>query len=453
MPRSFSSGPLVTLQFKHGAHLDVHRALLLRHPKLLALAGDQFSSIEGRSPPEVAPLKNTSRSAGHVLVHYLYTGTYGTLKWVGTRNGCEERAAKLKTGFEVYAAARKYELVDLEDLAKAQISFLSKDLDAFAIVAVVNEVYPMSTDDDTWFPGFMKTVVKTAFKDPTALLEFATRKSLWGGAQGGFSTVVTLLGSALEAYREIAKDGSAEAAPSQLTDDASEWLTATRKEKRKGGHYRYCTWNVAQELVKLVPGEPASTEDAAPQEVLPTADEAEPAMETWAEAAALEEPCSQETGPQEVYPESTYPEEAYPQGACAEAAIIVAETPPEEIVTAEGTERLARPNPTLDNIFGSFNPSNMNKADGKRERRRKSVACKKPCAEDWPEESEPTPEPERNSIVVFGNATDSGFFSGTSSTGFMFSFRPTDKAASDDISSTTNSAFTPTTEQESSFQP
>ncbi|KAK3347017.1 hypothetical protein B0T25DRAFT_292953 [Lasiosphaeria hispida] len=433
---SFSSGPLITLQFRHGDHLTVHRALLLRHPKLLALVGNQSPGIWAQPPPDAAALKHISRSAGHVLVNYLYTDTYGTLKWVGPGNGREETAAKLKTGFEVYAAARKYELGGLEDLAKEQVSLLSKELDAFAIVAVVNEVYPTSTDEDTWFPGFMKTVVKTAFEGSAALLESEARKPVGGGPQGGFSTAVTLLRSALEAYQEIARDGSAEAEPSQPTDDASEWRTTARKEKRKGGHYMYCSWDVAQELVKLGPEEPAPTEDAASEE---TAAEAAPAIETSAEEAPLEEP---------------YPEQAYPQEACAEEAPIAAESPPEETPELEETAWPARLDLVPNNICGLFNPSTMKK--GKREKekkRRKGAVYRKPYTEDSPpEEPEPTPEPEGKSGVAFGNDTDSGFFSGGSTTSFVFSFRPTDKAAIDDIPSTASAAFTPTTKQES-FDP
>lgn len=379
-------------------------------------------------------MKHISRSAGHVLVHYLYTGTYGTLKWVGPANGREERVAKLKTGFEIYAAARKYELGGLEDLAKEQISLLSKELDAFATVAAVSEVYPTSTDEDTWFPGFMKTVVKTAFKGSAALLEPEARGPVGGGLQGVFPTAVTLLRSALEAYREMARDGSAEAEPAQPTDDDSEWRTTARKEKRKGGHYMYCTWDVAQELVKL----PALMEDAAPEEALPeeTAAEPAPAMETSAEEAPWEEP---------------YPEEAYPQEACAEEVPIVAEAPPEETRAVEETAWPARLDPVPDNIFGSFNPSNMKKGKGKEKKRTKNAVYREPCVEDGPEDPEPTPEPEEKSGAAYRNATDSGFFSRGSMTSFEFSFRPTDKATIDDIPSTANSVFTPTTEQESSF--
>jgi len=102
-------------------------------------------------------------------VNYLYTDTYRTLRWVGpkTDRSCYE-IAKLKTAFEVYVSARMYEIPGLEVLVKENIAQLTKGLDAFTVVDVVNEVYPLSTGDDTWFPAYMKGVER--FTEGTELM-------------------------------------------------------------------------------------------------------------------------------------------------------------------------------------------------------------------------------------------------------------------------------------------
>ncbi|KAK4142637.1 uncharacterized protein C8A04DRAFT_29769 [Dichotomopilus funicola] len=217
----FSSAPMVDLQFKQGDYLSVHRALLQRNPKLALLDTSQ-------SPP----LKHISRSAGHVLVHYLYTDTYHTLKWIGPTTGREETIAKLKTGFEVYATARKYELDGLEELAKEQISLLSKGADALTIVDVVNEAYPSSTDEDTWFPTYMKAIIKTAFEDSAAQLKPEIHISSENEFKDDIPTAKTLLRGALEVYREMVKDASITTDPSQLEDDECERCATTKKNKK-----------------------------------------------------------------------------------------------------------------------------------------------------------------------------------------------------------------------------
>ncbi|KAH6630673.1 hypothetical protein B0J18DRAFT_108011 [Chaetomium sp. MPI-SDFR-AT-0129] len=227
----FSSAPMVDLQFKQGDYLSVHRALLQRNPKL-AVLDPSYHNRWGSTSSQSPPLKHISRSAGHVLVHYLYTDTYHTLKWMGPTTGREETIAKLKTGFEVYATARKYELDGLEELAKEQISLLSKGVDAFTIVDVVNEAYPSSTGKDTWFPTYMEAVIKTAFEDSAAQPKPEIHVSSENEFEDDIPTAKTLLRGALEVYREMVKDASITTDPSQLEDDECERSATTKKNKK-----------------------------------------------------------------------------------------------------------------------------------------------------------------------------------------------------------------------------
>lgn len=133
---------------------------------------------------------------------------------MGPITGREATIARLKTGFEVYTTECKYKLDSLEELAKEQISFLSKGVDAFTILDVVHEAYPSSTDKDTWFPTYMKAIIKTAFEDSAALLKPEVYILSENEFEDDVPTAKTLLRGALEVYREMVKDTSVTTDPS-----------------------------------------------------------------------------------------------------------------------------------------------------------------------------------------------------------------------------------------------
>ncbi|KAK3389557.1 hypothetical protein B0H63DRAFT_445741 [Podospora didyma] len=155
------SGPMISLYFSDGFPLTIHRAFMLRSSKLALLCEPSTKTLN---------LVHISASAGHILVQYLYTNKYRALEWRGSPFGPEASIARFKTSFEVYAAARVYELDSLEELAKEQITVLGYGLDVFAIIDVVKDAYPIPVGDDTWFPDYMKSQIKAAFENPTTLL-------------------------------------------------------------------------------------------------------------------------------------------------------------------------------------------------------------------------------------------------------------------------------------------
>ncbi|KAK0742611.1 hypothetical protein B0T18DRAFT_413370 [Schizothecium vesticola] len=124
--------------------------------------------------PKHLPLHHISRSAGHVLVQYLYTDTYRTMIWIGPTDGQKEMIAKLRTAFEVYDTAHKYDLKGLVELAREQITILRKDIDAFIIINIFKEAYPTAKANDFWFRAFIKDTIKKAFEQPATPLPAKT---------------------------------------------------------------------------------------------------------------------------------------------------------------------------------------------------------------------------------------------------------------------------------------
>ncbi|GAB1312056.1 hypothetical protein MFIFM68171_02266 [Madurella fahalii] len=388
----FSSAPMIHLQFKRGDHLSVHRAVLQRNPKLALLDTSHHNLFGGGASSQSHSLKHISRSAGHVLIHYLYTDTYHTLKWMGPKTGREETIAKLKTAFEVYATARKYELDGLEELAKEQISILSKGVDAFTIVDVVNEAYPSSTDKDAWFPTYMKAVVKTAFENSAALLNPEVHVPPENKVEDDAPTAKTLLRSALEVYREMVKDTSVTIEPPQQEDDGWERCATTKKNQKD------------MESIFAAAEEPYAEEPAELAESAP--DPVEPVEEILLSA---------ESAPDPMEP--------------VEETLVPAETAPDPV----------------DNFWGAINSKGKkNKKKGK-----KGAAAKEHNVNEQLAKPEPIPEAGEQDGTTAGNTAGGGPFpfSSVGST-TRTAFGATNKAAVCDPPSTASVAFTPATEKE-----
>lgn len=217
---------MVNLRFKRGESLSVHRALLQRNAKLALLA-----NTNGHFGAKNPSLKHISRAAGHVLVQYLYADNYCTLKWMGPATGREEAIAKLKTGFEVYATAREYELDGLQELAKGHISILSKELDAFTIIAIVKETYPSTIGEDTWFPSYIKANIKAAFENSVTLMTSEVLPE--DEPKDGVPITEVLLKGAIEVHREIAEALAAKAA--SFTPEPLTLVPVLPKAKKKKG--------------------------------------------------------------------------------------------------------------------------------------------------------------------------------------------------------------------------
>jgi len=208
---------MAILEFKEGDSLKVHADLLRQSPKLatLSLPVDPWS--EPQPSPYATVLKRISRSAGHILVNYLYTNKYRTLEWVGPADSQKETITKLEVAFEVYATAREFDLEGLEALATKKITLLSKDVDAFTVIDIVKEAYPCARGNDTWFPAFIKDTIRTASEKPptSPTAKAATEEATTADTPAPVDVPLAklLLQGALEVYREKVEALTAKATP------------------------------------------------------------------------------------------------------------------------------------------------------------------------------------------------------------------------------------------------
>ncbi|KAK3386028.1 hypothetical protein B0H63DRAFT_450022 [Podospora didyma] len=177
-----SSSKMVSLQFKHGEPLHVHEDLLFHERKMRVLIPTATKNQEVFRQF----ISRISRSAGHILVQFLYTGRYSPLRWKGPTDDDMVKAASLHTAIEVYATARFFRLSWLEYLAKDEITKLAKDVDLFTIIDIVKETYPDVSGNDTWFPTFIKSTMKAALEKPRVPATAATsldKMLLWGAME------------------------------------------------------------------------------------------------------------------------------------------------------------------------------------------------------------------------------------------------------------------------------
>ncbi|KAL1839541.1 hypothetical protein VTJ49DRAFT_1404 [Mycothermus thermophilus] len=178
------ASPSCTLPFSNP--LTVPLDVLRKCPKLL-------EAYETRLPE----LQALSEDVGHVLIHYLHTGTYGSLRPRPT-DSMSKQTCELKTSIQVYAAARMYELPGLMRLAEAKIDKYGRGLSLPALLEVARDAYPNLTDDDDWFLDYLRSRIRPHLKDPKSLLS----SNLLGQISNILSPNPILLRTLLELFCE-----------------------------------------------------------------------------------------------------------------------------------------------------------------------------------------------------------------------------------------------------------
>ncbi|KAL2143009.1 hypothetical protein VTI28DRAFT_468 [Corynascus sepedonium] len=148
--------PSCTIPF--AGPLTVPLDILKKSPKLHA-------AYELRLPE----LPAIPEDVGHVLVHYLHTGTYDSLKPKGT-DVMSKQICELRTSIQTYAAARKYELPGLMRLAESKIDKYGKGIPLPALLEVARDAYPTLTEGDAWFLNYLRSRIRPHLKDPKSLM-------------------------------------------------------------------------------------------------------------------------------------------------------------------------------------------------------------------------------------------------------------------------------------------
>lgn len=152
VPRPFSSR-MVEINFENSAKLSVHRAYWHKNPRLVDMT--HRSHIYST---EQCDIKDVSVDVGHVLVNWLYTGTYQALNR-GPSSGPSPQQA-LKTAFGVFSLAGQFDLPELYSLAAHELSQLKTQIDLGSFIEAIQDVYPQTLGKDPWIQSFIAEYIK-----------------------------------------------------------------------------------------------------------------------------------------------------------------------------------------------------------------------------------------------------------------------------------------------------
>jgi hypothetical protein len=99
---------------------------------------------------------------GHTLVHFFCTGTYETIRSVPDP-GLSTLATEYRRSLQVYHAATKYKLHDLELFAKKHIEVFDESLPIFNILQEVAKIFSKLPGDEIWLRSDINSKLKSAF--------------------------------------------------------------------------------------------------------------------------------------------------------------------------------------------------------------------------------------------------------------------------------------------------
>lgn len=129
---------------------------------------------------------------GHALVHYLYTGSYQTLKPKDVsaaasddptgregngKAGNLDRLLEYKRSARLYCVAKTYGLFRLETLSMVRIESFKDGISIWDTLDIAEEAYKKLPNDAIWFSMYLKGKMQAAMNEDKHIL---TRKKFLG---------------------------------------------------------------------------------------------------------------------------------------------------------------------------------------------------------------------------------------------------------------------------------
>ncbi|KAK1973310.1 hypothetical protein LZ30DRAFT_828043 [Colletotrichum cereale] len=150
------SSPICNVAFKSGQRFHISSDLL----------PDELKDFR-RSSGELR-IKNIPDEAGHVLLHYLYTGTWQTLR-VKDSLDAVNHSTQLEISLHVYATARTFHLPDLAEFAKDDIFHHAQELPTVEVLVLASDACRHLGAEDLWLSAFTKQRTQQLFEGSGSL--------------------------------------------------------------------------------------------------------------------------------------------------------------------------------------------------------------------------------------------------------------------------------------------
>lgn len=139
----------------------MHFSFLEKSPKLI-------SGLVTFSSNQIVEIHDVDKDVGHTLVHYLYYGTYQTLKQTGLSNKKMINNDYRRSVF-TYCAAKAYDIEGLASLAMSKMQALGEKVTIYRFLTICSEAYPNISEDNEWFNQHLKSRIQTAFRRNSVL--------------------------------------------------------------------------------------------------------------------------------------------------------------------------------------------------------------------------------------------------------------------------------------------
>lgn len=258
-------------------------------PSILTTASFGTRAIPGNPPSHIAPVRalyNVDPDIAHTFVHYLYTGTYQTLRGPSPfaySFDQEEAEREHHRALLAYSAATEYELDGLRDLAKKKAEDI--DIPAWCVIRDVERAFRDLEGQDEWLDGYLKGALEAFVKNgheqkgdlnmelesmfACSLVDAVAKlceRSEAGGAGAGWEMPLAPAGE------EVSDQESEVTGPDDSVIDLDEYLesvsgntrTLSESDSQGGGH-------------ASSDGEPASDDEQEESELTTLDDEVQPA--------------------------------------------------------------------------------------------------------------------------------------------------------------------------------
>jgi hypothetical protein len=123
----------------------------------------KYPLLGHRSPQDTyITLPDIYGDVGHTLVHFLYSGTYETIN-----SPLDENMSYFEREYQrsllVYHASRKYNITDLEILARKYIEHFGEAISTFEILRLTGDIFSKLPEDEVWLPGYVRKLLQRSF--------------------------------------------------------------------------------------------------------------------------------------------------------------------------------------------------------------------------------------------------------------------------------------------------
>ncbi|KAI1807105.1 hypothetical protein F4811DRAFT_66293 [Daldinia bambusicola] len=140
--------------------------------------------------------RHVPSDCGHVVVHYLFTGTYQCLKPEGASQQ-ERDIAEFTTCARVYKIAGDYLLFRLRNLTRDEMERLAGRLQVTQLLDVMKDVHPTIKDTDIWLRRFLALLVERLIDNPWIPILYDSSQRL-----GNHTSIASVLvGTSIELCR------------------------------------------------------------------------------------------------------------------------------------------------------------------------------------------------------------------------------------------------------------